>query len=110
LWKANKFRRAGFHISLCDSKRLKYFSTEYLNGVTVDTILTTVDDFPRLINYPAPRALVSKKTMEELTAWVSLLKKVPHMNPKDEPVKLISTLVKTQSQKFAGDSSFRPMK
>jgi hypothetical protein len=68
LWKANKFRRAGFHISLCDSKRLKYFSTEYLNGVTVDTILTTVDDFPRLINYPAPRALVSKKTMEELTA------------------------------------------
>ncbi len=68
LLKANKFRRAGFHISLFESIRLKYFSTEYLKGVTVDTILTTVDDFPRLMNYPAPRALVSKNTIDELTA------------------------------------------
>ncbi len=48
--------------------------------------------------------------MEELTAQVSLLKNVPHMKPKEEPVMLISIEVSTQSQKFATDSSFIPMK
>ena len=50
LLKANKFSRAGFHISLFYNRRLKYFSTEYLSGVTVETILTTVVVFPRLMN------------------------------------------------------------
>ena len=97
-------------MSLFDRSRLKYFSTEYLRGVTVETILTIVVVFPRLMNYPAPRALMRRKTMEELTAWVSLLKKVPHMKPKEEPVMLINIEVMTQSQKFAEDSSFIPMK
>ena len=38
------------------------------------------------------------------------MKKVPHMKPKDDPVKLISKLVKTQSTKLEVDSSFIPMK
>jgi hypothetical protein len=110
LLKANKFSRAGFHISLFYKRRLKYFSTEYLSGVKVETILTTVVVFPRLMNWPAPRALVNRNTMEELTACVSLLKNVPHIKPKDDPVILINKLVKTQSKKFAVDSSFIPMK
>jgi hypothetical protein len=110
LWKANRFRRAGFHMSLFYNRRLKYFSTEYLRGVTVDTNFTTAVVLPRLMNWPAPRALVSKKTIVELTACVSLLKKVPHIKPKEDPVKLIRTLVKTQSQKLTLDSSFIPMK
>ena len=110
LLKANRFRRAGFHISLLDKIRLKNFSTEYLRGVTVDTILTIVDVFPRLMNCPAPKALVSKNTIDELTACVSLLKNVPHMKPKEDPVKLISKDVSTQSKKLADDSSFIPMK
>jgi hypothetical protein len=50
LLKANIFSRAGLHISLFYNIRLKYFSTEYLSGVTVETILTTVVVFPRLMN------------------------------------------------------------
>jgi hypothetical protein len=50
LLKANKFNRAGLHISLFYNRRLKYFSTEYLSGVIVETTLTTVDVFPRFIN------------------------------------------------------------
>ena len=110
LLKANRFSKAGLHMSLFDRSRLKYFSTEYLRGVTVETILTIVVVFPRFMNWPAPRALMRRKTMEELTAWVSLLKKVPHMKPKEDPVMLINIEVMTQSQKFAEDSSFIPMK
>lgn len=38
------------------------------------------------------------------------MKNVPHMKPKEEPVTLIRQEVRTQSQKFAADSSFIPMK